>query len=58
MGLAIVLFPLYIFAASTAADAMLSRHRAPAEFALFILAVLSLASISSRFKSKAQRVGR
>lgn len=52
MGLALILFPLYIFAVSTAVDAMQSRHRAPAEFALFILAALSLAAIGSGRKQR------
>ena len=44
MAWAIVLFPVYLFATSLAADAVQSRHRAPSEFVLLILATLGLAT--------------
>lgn len=41
----LVLFPLYVFAISQAVDAMQSRHRAPAEFALCAIAAIGLKSL-------------
>jgi hypothetical protein len=42
LALAVFLFPLYVFAVSQAVDAMQSRHRAPAEFAICIFAALGI----------------
>ncbi len=40
--LLLFLFPFYTFLASQVVDAMQSRHRAPAEFALCIFAAIAL----------------
>jgi hypothetical protein len=47
LRLIVMVFPLYVFAASQAVDAAQSRHRAPAEFALAILAVTGVAALRS-----------
>jgi hypothetical protein len=50
----IVLFPLYVVATAQAVDAAQSRHRAPAEFALCLLAVAGLPAlrrVSSNLRS-------
>jgi hypothetical protein len=46
--LCLALFPLYVFAVSQVVDAMQSRHRAPSEFALCILAVLGWSMLRAR----------
>lgn len=46
--LCLALFPLYVFAVSQVVDSMQSRHRAPAEFALCILAVLGWSLLRAR----------
>jgi hypothetical protein len=45
LRLLIVLFPLYIVATAQAVDAAQSRHRAPAEFALCLLAMAGLPTL-------------
>jgi hypothetical protein len=44
----LVVFVLYVFATATAVDAAQSRHRAPAEFALCLLAAAGLAFLARR----------
>lgn len=46
--LMLVVFVLYIFATATVVDAAQSRHRAPAEFALCLLAAAGLAALTRR----------
>jgi hypothetical protein len=47
-ALLLALFVLYVFATAQAVDAAQSRHRAPAEFALCVLAVAGWAALSRR----------
>jgi hypothetical protein len=54
----IVLFPLYIVATAQVVDAAQSRHRAPAEFALCLLAVAGLPAlrrVSSNLRAEVRR---
>jgi hypothetical protein len=44
----LVAFVLYVFATATAVDAAQSRHRAPAEFALCLLAVAGFWALQRR----------
>ena len=41
----VALFPLYVFATALAVDAAQSRHRAPAELALCLLAAAGLPAL-------------
>ena len=47
-ALLLALFVLYVFATAQAVDAAQSRHRAPAEFALCVLAVAGWAALRRR----------
>lgn len=52
----LVIFVLYVFATATVVDAAQSRHRAPAEFALCILAVTGFWALRTRKTRARERV--